>query len=157
RANLIEQPLGEAAQLRREGAVAQGNLAEPAAAERDLAHRRILPIDHENPHFGEVITTGKKILLGNDLMAEMADEIEIVDAEAAAAGDGRARIAARREINLTVYLKIAVEVGEKHFGSVLPPERPAGGEARHLAREMGRKGAAKGFHRRISTSFTFCQ
>ncbi len=93
-ADALRERLGHAAQLGAEDPLlAECHLAEPAAAHAQRAHRRIGPVDQEDPHLRLIEQAGAELLLGDGDAVEDALDVEIVDAEAGIIGDRRPGVA----------------------------------------------------------------
>ncbi len=106
----------------------------------------VLVVDQEHPDLGEVVLAGPQVLLGDPVVREHALDVEVVDREVGRAADRRARVAARRLVGDAVHLEVADVVGEAEHDAVAARDLPAGGERRHLAREVLGEPAADGLH-----------
>ena len=152
-ADALLQRLGHATQFGPENALlGQNDLAEPAAAHPKSAHGGVRPVDQENPHLGLVEETRAQLFLGDRRAVEDALDVEIVDAQARIVGDGRARIAGTRLIDVALERQIPVVVGEEELLAVNARDAPAGGERRHRSSEVGREGCRSRFHGLISST-----
>ena len=151
-ADALLQRLRHAPQLGPEYVLlAQHDLAEPAAAHPQSAHRRVCPVDDKDPHLCLIEETRAQFFLGDRRAVEDPFDVEIVDAEARIIGDGRARIAGTRLVEIAFERQIAVVVGEEEFPAVDTRDTPASGERRHRPGEVRREGCRGRFHGRIST------
>ena len=87
----LGERLGQPAQLRAEDPLlAECHLAEPAPAQAEDPHRRIRPVDQEDPHLGPIEQAGAEVRLADRIAVEHALDIEIVDAHAGIVRDRRA-------------------------------------------------------------------